>query len=115
MRNLGFLIILIGALTFGTSCKSQKESVSAQPVPSAQQDQRKGPPAGERGQRGGQNMDERFASMDTNGDGKLAKGEVKGRFAERFDSIDTNKDGFISLEEMKNAPRPQRGQRPQRG
>ncbi|WP_394697289.1 hypothetical protein [Pseudoxanthomonas japonensis] len=47
-------------------------------------------------------MDERFAAMDANKDGRLSRDEMKdkGRFAERFDALDTNKDGFLSKEEL---------------
>jgi len=34
---------------------------------------------------------------------------------DRFDQIDTDKDGFLFKEELMNAPRPQRGQRPNDG
>ncbi|WP_166823525.1 EF-hand domain-containing protein [Thalassoroseus pseudoceratinae] len=37
---------------------------------------------------------------DKNKDGKIAKSEVTGRFAENFDRGDTNKDGFIDKAEM---------------
>ena len=52
--------------------------------------------------------------MDANSDGKISKNELRGPMVEKFDMIDTNKDGSISLEELKAAPRPQRGQRGQR-
>ncbi|MFC6182834.1 hypothetical protein ACFPZ9_01065 [Pseudoxanthomonas japonensis] len=47
-------------------------------------------------------MDERFAALDANKDGRLSRDEVKdkGRFAERFDALDTNKDGFLSKDEL---------------
>ncbi|CAN4279917.1 hypothetical protein LJR125_002814 [Pseudoxanthomonas sp. LjRoot125] len=46
-------------------------------------------------------MDERFASVDANKDGRLSRDEVKdGRLASRFDALDTNKDGFLSKDEL---------------
>jgi len=46
--------------------------------------------------------------MDTNKDGKLSKGEVKGPLKNDFDKVDLNKNGFLSLEELKKAPKPER-------
>lgn len=67
-------------------------------------------------QRGGgaPNIEEVF-KMDTDGDGKLSKSEVKGRLLTDFDKFDTNSDGFISREEFQNAPKPNgSGPRPPR-
>ena len=57
----------------------------------------------ERPQSGGERKtkEERFAEMDANKDGKIAKSETTGRMAENFATIDANSDGFITLEEMK--------------
>lgn len=46
--------------------------------------------------------------MDTNEDGKLSKDEVQGPLKNDFDKLDTDSDGFLSLEELKNAPVPER-------
>ena len=48
--------------------------------------------------------------MDSNGDGKLSKTEIKGRLLDDFAKIDTNGDGFLSKAEIQNAPKPQRGE-----
>lgn len=53
-----------------------------------------------------------FTELDANKDGKISKSEAKGPLAESFTEIDTNKDGFISKEELKNAPKPERKERP---
>ncbi len=59
-------------------------------------------------------VEELFAQMDSNKDGKLSKAEVKGPLADNFSKIDTNSDGFISKEELTKAPKPS-GQRPPQG
>ncbi len=55
-------------------------------------------------------IDELFAHMDKNEDGKLSKKEVKGPLKDHFDKIDTNEDGYLSREELENAPKPKRRQ-----
>ena len=82
------------------SCKSNQNDATTQ-------NQRRG------GQQGPPSIDQLF-EMDQNGDGFLAKDELKGRILNDFDKIDINGDGLLSREEMENAPKPQRGQRPQR-
>lgn len=59
-------------------------------------------------------MEELFAQMDANRDGKLSKEEVKGPLADTFSKIDTNSDGFITKEELEEAPKPE-GRRPPQG
>ncbi len=55
---------------------------------------------------------DRMMQNDANGDGKLSRDEVPGRFAERmFDNNDANGDGFIDREEL---PEGGRGLRPVR-
>lgn len=49
--------------------------------------------------------------LDSNGDGKLSKKEIKGPLKDNFDKIDTNKDGFLTEDELKKAPRPERKER----
>jgi hypothetical protein len=49
---------------------------------------------------------DRMMQNDANGDGKLSRDEVPGRFAERmFDNNDANGDGFIDREELRRWPR----------
>ncbi len=57
---------------------------------------------------------EQLFQMDQNGDGFLAKSELKGPILNDFDKIDTNGDGLLSREELENAPKPERNRRPQR-
>lgn len=58
-------------------------------------------------------VEETFAKMDSNKDGKLSKEEVKGPLLNDFSKIDTNNDGYISKEELAKAPKPQGGKPPQ--
>jgi Ca2+-binding EF-hand superfamily protein len=58
------------------------------------------------------NVETIFTEMDANKDGKISKSEAKGPLAEEFSKIDSNNDGFISKEELKNAPKPERKERP---
>ena len=59
------------------------------------------------------NIDQLFAHMDNDKDGKLSKKEVKGPLQHDFDKMDTNEDGYLTREELENAPKPKR-QRSQR-
>ena len=96
--------IIIAALftvaTLMISCKSSSETTER----TARSEQKRG---GER-----PNIETIFAQMDANKDGRIAKSEAKGPLAQDFSTIDTNNDGFISKEELKNAPKPERKQRP---
>lgn len=111
------LILIATMFVFTVSaCKSTKETVVDE---GQEQVEQRTAPRGDRGDRGprgggdrGSRITEMFARMDANNDGKLAKSEVQGPFAERFEVIDVNKDGFVTKEEMQNAPRPQGGRRP---
>lgn len=98
--------VVLGMCTI-MSCGSSNETVESSESTEARSD---------RGQRPGGKRDvtKMFAEMDVNDDGRLAKLEVKGRLAEDFDKIDADADGYITLEEMKSAPKPQRGERRQR-
>jgi Ca2+-binding EF-hand superfamily protein len=97
-------IIIASVLTIATltiSCKSTSEAKTAKPERTGQQ-------------KGGDrpNLETIFTELDTNKDGKISKSEAKGPLAESFSKIDTNEDGFISKEELKNAPKPERKERP---
>lgn len=47
--------------------------------------------------------EQRLASYDKDGDGKLTKEELPERMQRRFDAMDTNKDGVIDADEQKAA------------
>jgi len=53
-------------------------------------------------------VDEIFAKMDADKDGKLAEAEVDGPLKEKFAVIDADADGFITKEEMAAAPKPEK-------
>jgi Ca2+-binding EF-hand superfamily protein len=88
---LPFALMFLAA----TGCNSTKTAATEEKAAVEQRD--------ERPQRGGERKtpEERFAEMDANKDGKIAKSETAGRMAENFATIDANSDGFITLEEMK--------------
>lgn len=88
------------------SCNSKKAATTTT------NNEKKAPREGQRGER--PSTAEIF-KMDTNGDGKLSKSEVKGPLERDFAKIDSNGDGFISKTELENAPKPEHGQRPPRG
>lgn len=93
-------IIIAGVFTMATivsSCKSSSEGTA--------DSRRKG---------GGDKPSVKtiFKQMDANNDNKISKSEAKGPLAKDFSKIDKNNDGFISKDELKNAPKPERRQRP---
>ena len=97
-----YIIVVTITMFLAIGCSSQKEATNAErPVP--RQGERQGRPS----------TDEIF-KMDANKDGKLSKDEVQGPLQRDFSKIDSNGDGFISRTELENAPKPQRGQRPQK-
>lgn len=104
-----FLVIILTM-----SCKSQKETVTTENRTQLEPRQRKSAERNRQGTKARMTVDEVF-KMDANGDGKLAKTEVKGRMAKDFERFDTDKDGLISREEFENAPRPKKGQRRTKG
>jgi len=57
--------------------------------------------------------DQLIKQMDSNGDNKLSKNEIKGPLINIFSEIDINNDNFITKEELQNAPKPPRGKRQQ--
>jgi hypothetical protein len=46
-------------------------------------------------------LDQLFARLDTDGDGRIAKNEAVGGYAQRFPAWDRNEDGFASREEVR--------------
>ncbi|WP_298182889.1 EF-hand domain-containing protein [uncultured Pseudomonas sp.] len=44
--------------------------------------------------------------LDSNKDGVLSRGEVKGPLADQFAKIDVNHDGVLSLSELQRMPKP---------
>lgn len=77
------------ALLVGTVTLTLALPTLAQQSPAPQQPQRGGP----------------MAQLDTNGDGKLSRDELKSRprLAQNFDKLDTNKDGYLSRDELRAA------------
>lgn len=95
MKNL---IIIFIVLLISVACNTSKNTASNNDTPRPnRQGRQQGPPS----------VDEIF-KMDTNGDGKLSKSEIKGPLLNDFAKVDTNNDGFISKSELENAPKPQR-------
>ncbi|SDR80911.1 EF hand [Polaribacter sp. KT25b] len=97
-------IIIASLLTIATLTISCKSTADAKEERTERSGQRKG---GER-----PNLETIFTEMDANKDGKISKSEAKGPLSQSFSKIDTNDDGFISKEELKNAPKPERNERP---
>lgn len=95
------LLIALGTVVL-TSCKSTSEANNK-----AEHQQK-----GREGGRERLSTDQLFAQMDANKDGKLSKAETKGPLSRNFSDIDKNDDGFISKEELENAPKQERRQRP---
>ncbi|WP_417444971.1 YHYH protein [Joostella sp.] len=89
-------LLLIAVFTFLVSCKSNEKKNEEQQ------------PKGER-----PSLEQIISEMDTNKDGKLSEGEVKGPLSNDFNAIDTDKDGFLTEEELKKMDRNQ-GNRPPR-
>lgn len=96
------LLTLALFFTAALSCNTQKSATDKAATNQA------------RTERGGQPSIDQIFEMDADKDGKLSKSEVKGPLLRDFATIDTDNDGFLSRAEVENAPRPQRGQRPQR-
>ena len=103
MNKKGILILgTILAVSF-TQCNAQEASGNSSEQNQSQR--KKGGPL---------SVDELFAKMDANKDGKLSKEEVQGPLKKDFSKVDTNEDGFLSREEIEAAPKPKKGQRPPR-
>lgn len=63
----------------------------------------------------GAEMKKKFEAADANGDGKLSKDEVKGKFPvieKHFDEIDTTHSGAISMKEVAVWMRAQKAAKP---
>ena len=89
-------ILSITVLASMIACSAQNQTEVSQQQKGGKQ---KAPPS----------MEEAFEMFDENKDGKLAYNEVKGPLQNDFAQIDTDQDGFISKAELKNAPKPERG------
>src|SRR5262249_23007133 len=48
-------------------------------------------------------LEEIFARLDTNKDGKISRDEAKGPLEKNFDQLDLNKDGFLDKTEVRRA------------
>ncbi len=96
--------------TLSISCKTKAQTTDTTTV--EKREQQRGQERPKNGQR--PSVEELFAKMDTNKDGKLAKTEVKGPLQKDFAKIDSNGDGFISAEELEKAPKPNRQGPPNR-
>ncbi len=83
-----------------TQCKSTEQTAQQPPAnrnQNQQQSRQQGPPS----------VDELFAKMDVNKDGKLSLEELEGPLKNDFSKIDTDGDGFLSRAEIEAAPKPQ--------
>lgn len=71
----------------------------------------------QRRQGGQPSVEQLLKEMDANSDGKLSEFEAKGPLKSDFSKIDTDDDGYLSVEEIQNAPKPERqgGQGRQQG
>ncbi|MGP8306863.1 hypothetical protein WJM94_11995 [Vibrio sp. YIC-376] len=47
-----------------------------------------------------------FSDIDTNGDGVLTKGELKGPFLQDFDKLDVDGSGSLTEDELPQPPEP---------
>jgi hypothetical protein len=59
------------------------------------------PKGAQKGQAGAPTLDQLFAMLDQDRDGRIAKAESVGAYAQRFAAWDTNADGFASREEVR--------------
>ncbi|HEY2414683.1 MAG TPA: hypothetical protein VGI40_20730 [Pirellulaceae bacterium] len=59
------------------------------------------PKAAQKGQGGAPTLDQLFAMLDRDRDGRIAKNESVGAYAQRFAAWDANGDGFASREEVR--------------
>lgn len=111
IKNKIILFSAVIALGFVqcTSTETASSSREQEPNQNSQREQGERPQQGER-----PNVDELFTKMDVNKDGKLSADEVQGPLKDDFSKIDTDGDGFLSKEEVEAAPKPSRGERPQR-
>lgn len=116
MKKILILILAVSTLSV-ISCNSSKkaqkakEAEQAEMAKKAEMEKAEMAKKGDRPKRpGGQNgpptPEAMMERMDADGDGRLAKSEVRGRLAERFAEIDANSDGFLNIAEIENMPRP---------
>ena len=108
MKNIKSIVLSVFVVAALASCRTKQNVVQSEERTTNQRSEKQG-------RKGGPPSIEKLFEMDTNGDGYLAKSEVRGRILERFDIIDANKDGLLSKEEVKNAPKPNRKGRGAKG
>lgn len=94
-RELLVIVSIVFGLLFFASCKSTES-----------QNKR-----GRMGEHERPTAAELLKKMDVNEDNKLSKNEVKGPLSTDFDKIDTNEDGFLSIQELENAPEPNKNKK----
>lgn len=102
MRNKNMMkvgIVIVG-LTAVTACGTSKNEIQEEPT-----QRRTEQPS----------VIEMLTDMDQDKDGQLSFDESKGPIKENFTQIDTDGNGFLTVEELKNAPKPEKGNRPEGG
>jgi hypothetical protein len=108
ITKVGILAIVLVLFSACGSERNKKQSQSEQVEHEQRSDGQKPEGGHER-----PSVTEMLAEMDSDGDGKLSKNEVKGPLKNDFSKIDTNNDGYIVEDELNNAPEPQNGDQSQ--
>ncbi|MEM0938737.1 MAG: EF-hand domain-containing protein [Bacteroidota bacterium] len=106
MKKIAKTTILASCILMMVGCASQNNQTSDNRSPTAQRGQHG--PGGRGGQVGSPSFSQLLSQMDSNGDSKLSKSEVKGPLANDFARVDSDEDGFITESELENAPKPLR-------
>ncbi|WP_158837911.1 EF-hand domain-containing protein [Polaribacter sp. L3A8] len=97
MKNSTNKILAVIIVSLGVSASSFAQADNSDDKP-------KGPPT----------FKQLLKEFDANEDGKISQKEVKGPLAKDFKKVDTDEDGFISEKELKDAPKPERRERPRK-